>query len=106
MNRRELLGTLAGVAVVWPTRAEARASASRVFPGAPVRLRCAGADGYLVEADGCAPYTVAAHGRCRAPRMVTDREWTVMRCTPLRGGRPVAAPVEVRVLTAAPSFGA
>lgn len=108
LSRRELLGSLAAAVVVWPGRgrAAARSSATRVRPGALVTLKCPGADGYLVRADGCAPTRVSAEGRCRAPRIRTTREWTVMRCTPLRDGRPVGDPVCVHVLTVAPGFGA
>ena len=62
MNRRELLGALAGACVVWPGagRATARVSATRVRPGALVTLRCPGADAYEVSAAGCAPPRVPA----------------------------------------------
>ncbi len=108
LNRRELLGSLAAAVVVWPGRgrAAAQASAARVRPGALVTLKCPGADGFLVEAEGCGPVRIGADGRCRAPRIRTECEWTVMRCTPLAGGRRVGDPAEVHVLTVMPEYGA
>ncbi len=110
MTRRGALGGLAAAVVAWPTGAAAHSSADRVRPGARVALRCSGAEAFRVEGPGLGAVEIPAVGgaaRLRAPVVYRrDVEWLPLRCTPLAGGRPLAAPLEIAVLVAPPVFGA
>lgn len=112
-TRRAILGGLAAAATVgWAGAGEAatvRVSASRVRPGATLRLRCPGADGFELRFGDGAPRTVEARDGAlslAAPAGWGPRDWTPIRIVPTRLGRPIGPAAEVAVLTRPPVFGA
>ncbi len=118
VNRRQVMGALAASATLqWAgtTRAaaagvaEVSAGADRVRPGAVIVLECPGADGYELVLDETEPKIYSASGgafRFRAPGAFAEGPWAQIRCTPLRGGRPIGRPTTVAVYVAFPGYGA
>ncbi len=112
VTRRGALGALGAVTTVgWLAgRARAATATPRVRAGAPVALRCPGADAFRIEGDLPQPRRFQAprgEVRFRAPGLVhpDGDTWATLRCTPLAQGAPCGEPVTVLVLTLTPWFG-